>query len=185
LIHETPFGQRIVGHAEVMPDRWRQIQPGLGVESVERHVCVAEHEPEVVLAARTDILPLRVTGAPIVADLDPAVLQQGIEPGAIPGDVARVGLQLVLLGELAIGQRHVERVLLWCEPCRPMAVAMPGIIHAAETGEPILVPVTLVIGDVGILGVGLLADPEHGCHGRLEIVERHSHRAGDPRSEHS
>jgi hypothetical protein len=66
-----------------------------------------------------------------------------------------------------------------------MAVATPGIIHAAEIGEPILVPVTLVIGDVGILGVGSLADPEHGCHGRLEIVERYSHRAGDPRSEHS
>ena len=53
-----------------MPNRWRQVQPGLGIESVEWNVGVAEDKGKVVLAARPDVLPLGEAGAALVADLD-------------------------------------------------------------------------------------------------------------------
>src|SRR5262249_22002917 len=107
--------------------------------------------------------------------------KQRIDSRTIPGNVAGLGFQPVSRAELAIGQGHIKRVLFGREACRPIVIPVPGMVDAAETGEPILVPIALVIGDVVVFGVGWLAHPKHRGHGRLEVVDRHGDGPGDSR----
>jgi hypothetical protein len=55
---EAPGRKVIISHAEMMPDRWRDIQACLRIEGVARLAGSAEHKVEVVLAARPHVLPL-------------------------------------------------------------------------------------------------------------------------------
>jgi hypothetical protein len=57
-INEAPGGNAIIVHAKVMPDGRGDIQPGFSIECVQRFDRIAENEIKVILAARSDVLPL-------------------------------------------------------------------------------------------------------------------------------
>jgi hypothetical protein len=78
----------IVVHAEVMPHGRRHIEPSPGIESVTRLSRVPEDKTEIVLATRSDILPLGETRPTSQHDLDPAILQKRT-PGNTRGFTTR------------------------------------------------------------------------------------------------
>src|SRR5262245_33314128 len=55
---EAPGGEAVVVHAEMMPNRWGDIQACLCIEGIVRGVGAPEHKVEVVLAAGPNVLPL-------------------------------------------------------------------------------------------------------------------------------
>jgi len=103
-LNEAPRRSMIVVHAEVMPRGGRHIEPSPGIESVTRLGRVPEDKSEIVLATRSDILPLGETRPTSQHDLDPAILQKRTNTIGEPRYVSGSALELARRGKFAIGQ---------------------------------------------------------------------------------
>ena len=73
----------------------------------------------------------------------------------VPGNILSVAPKIVTARQFkfAVGQCHVKGIFLRPEICGPKSIPVVGIIDAAIIRLPILVPVTDIIWDEGILGI--------------------------------
>ena len=77
--------------------------------------------------------------------------------------------------KFAEGQRHVEGIFPGFEIRRPIAVPVLWIINTAETQPPLVVPVTDIVRDKGVVYIRGFSDPKEGGYGRLESTRAASH----------
>ena len=115
-VDKPPRGDVVVGHAEALPQRGRHIKPGLLAERVDRRRRRSEHVRKVILAVRTDILPLTKTGVAVMRDLYPMILQYRERSRKVlplyQGTLCAEGFTLPCGVKLAVGERKVKRILL-------------------------------------------------------------------------
>ena len=156
--------QSIMDYSKIMPNGGRYIQASPGIKEISRQSGLAKYEVEVILAARSDILPLRKAGEFIPSDFDPTILQKRGKADSIPGNTSSGNLEIVAIGKLPIGERHVEGIFLGSERCWPITISDFRVINAAVTPLPIFVPIAFVVRNEIVFSAGGFADPKEGRH---------------------
>ena len=77
--------------------------------------------------------------------------------------------EFVPANKFAIWQGYIKGVFFRVKTSRPKAIPPFGVIDAAVTCLPILVPVTHIVWNEIVVRIGRFANPEEGRHRSLEL----------------
>src|SRR5215469_15952727 len=120
-VDEFPVTEIDVIEAQIVADRWRDVQPGVSV-SVWSRTFIPEYVLPVICLKWADILPLSETYFVAMPNLDPATLANGLpiphKRTSVPWYyMSSFGSGMVII-DVIVRKRDVERILPRNETCR-------------------------------------------------------------------